>query len=143
MEHSNTHLAFSPPVVAHLSAAYDLLSNERNRLRARWISKYVGRQYLDNTSREAASLDPYFFSDLQLTYDWKPEFMGKISFSVLLRNVLDARFSTNAWTYRYISSFDARPSDPYAQLEQGNTYNLTGFFPQAGRNVMVRLGLEF
>lgn len=141
--HTNTHLAFSPPHIADLSAEYLITNLDHLQLSAQLISKYVGRQYIDNTSRIETSLDPYWFSDVVIRFDAQTTVFREFSASLLVRNAFDARFSSNAWTYRYISGFDARPSDPYARLEQGNTYNLTGFFPQAGRNIMVSLTVGF
>ena len=143
VEHKGTQLAFSPPIIAHVLAGYTLLESEKSSVRTSLMTKYIGRQYLDNTSRITASLDPYWFSDMMVSLESSSGFLNKFSFSLLIRNVFDARFSSNAWTYRYISEFDTTPIDPYARLEEGKTYNLTGFFPQAGRNFMFRIELEF
>jgi hypothetical protein len=52
--------------------------------------------------------------------------------------------ASNAWIYRYISAgYDGRPDDPYTRLENGNTYNLTGYYPQAGRNFLLGLTVKF
>ena len=106
------------------------------------LSKFVGKQFLDNTSNENTALDSYFFSDIRLGYSIKTKFIKEVGLTFLVRNVFDAKFATNAWTYRYISEgYDGRPDDPHTRLEQGATYNLTGFYPQAGRNYL--LGLQF
>jgi len=64
--------------------------------------------------------------------------------TLLVRNIFDAKFASNAWTYRYISEgFDGREFDPYTRLESGSTYNLTGFYPQAGRNFLLGLTIGF
>jgi hypothetical protein len=59
-----------------------------------------------------------------------------------VRNLFDTQFSANGWIYRFRSGFDPRETDPYAQLEEGNTYNLTGLYPQAGRNFLLGLTIE-
>ena len=62
----------------------------------------------------------------------------------MVRNIFDAQYISSAWTYRYISEFyDGRPDDPSTRLEQGSTYNLTGYYPQAGRNFLLGLTLGF
>ena len=104
----------------------------------------LAKQYIDNTSNENAVLDPYFFGDFRIRLNLKTKFVNEIGMTLLLRNIFDSRFSTNAWTYRYKSGFyDARPDDPYASLEGGDTYNLTGFYPQAGRNYLLGLSFKF
>jgi iron complex outermembrane receptor protein len=142
VEHENTDLAFSPPVVGHASVRYAFLDKAEHGLTAELMGKYVGRQYLDNTSRKAGSLDPYFFNDLQIRYVWRPGFVESISLNLLVRNLFDTQFSANGWIYRFRSGFDPRETDPYAQLEEGNTYNLTGLYPQAGRNFLLGLTIE-
>jgi len=124
---------------------YEFLPNNSNSdLNISLLSKYVGRQFIDNTSNENTALDSYFFSDIRLEYSFKTKFVKEIELTFLLRNIFDSKFSTNAWTYRYISEgYDGRPDDPTTRLEQGSTYNLTGFYPQAGRNFMLGLNLNF
>ncbi|MEL6863415.1 MAG: TonB-dependent receptor [Bacteroidota bacterium] len=143
--HENTDLAFSPNVIGHAELNYDVFKNDGpHTLRFSLAGKYVGDQFIDNTSNEAAQLDAYFFSDFRLYYSFKNRIFKELGVTLLVRNLFDARFSTNAWTYRYISEgYDARPDDPYARLEGGNVYNLTGFFPQAGRNFLLGLDLRF
>jgi len=125
--------------------SYEFFPNsEQRRLNIGLLSKYVGKQFIDNTSNENTALDSYFFSDVRLGYSIKTNFIKSIDVTFLVRNIFDAKFSTNAWTYRYISEgYDGRPDDPTTRLEQGSTYNLTGFYPQAGRNFLVGLTLKF
>jgi hypothetical protein len=62
----------------------------------------------------------------------------------LIANVLNQKYVNNGWTYRFNSpSYDPRPDDVYARSEGKNTYNLSGFFPQAGRHYSVGLSLDF
>ncbi len=143
VEHSNTNLAFSPSVLFNGGLTYTLINSSKQKLECSLLGKYVSRQYIDNTSRESASIDPYFYSDFRVNYELKLKSIQSIKLLLLVRNVFDARYSSNAWTYRYIAGFDNRSVDPYTQLEGGNRYNLTGFFPQAGRNVLVGLSVDF
>ncbi len=147
IQHSDTDLAFSPEVVANAELSYDILgaltTAKDQNLTLSLLGKYVGQQYIDNTSNENAVLDPYFFSDLRLEYNLSSTIFKELKLTFWVQNWLDARYSTNAWIYRYNSTFDGRDIDPYTQLEQGNTYNLTGFFPQAGRNYMFAVTVGF
>ena len=108
------------------------------------LSKYVGKQYIDNTSNENTILDPYFFSDFRLGFKWNTNFIKEIGVTILVRNIFNAKFSTNAWTYRYATKlYDERSYDPYTQLEGDDIYNKTGFYPQAGINYLLGLSFTF
>lgn len=142
-EHNNTPLAFSPGLIAQAEIAWLVLENNRHVFTTSLRGKYVGEQYLDNTGNEITTLPDYFTADLRLNYDIKNLWGGELSFILSVNNLLNARYFNNGWTYRFQSpSYDPRPDDPYARLEQGNTYNLTGLFPQAGRNIMATVLLR-
>ncbi len=144
-EHRNTDLAFSPNVIASGELEYDFLRTATNKsLKVALAGKYIGKQFIDNTSNENTVLDPYFFSDLRLSFNIKAGFIENIGLTFLVRNLFDSKFSTNAWTYRYKSEgYDGRPDNPNTRLEEGAYYNLTGFFPQAGRNYLLGLSFDF
>ena len=148
VQHKNTDLAFSPNIIAGLELAYDVfkdrISERPQSLTLSLLGKYVSKQYLDNTSNENTVLDPYFFSDFNLHFATEMAFFEEISINLLIRNLFNQQFSSNGWTYRYLSAaYDGRPDDPYTRLESGDTYNLTGFFPQASTNFLFGLGLKF
>jgi len=132
IERENTDLSFSPPVISGLTLEW-IPIRESGKLNQRFsvalLNKYVGKQYIDNTSDENNVLDPYFFSDLQLRYRLQPGWMKGIEFNLLVRNLWDAEFETNAWSYRY--RFGEQ-----LLIDQG-------FFPQAGINFLLGLTLEF
>lgn len=65
--------------------------------------KYVGRQFLDNTSNANTALAGYFFSDLRLNYDLRKVIGEQISLLFAVNNLFNARYSSNGWTYRYTS----------------------------------------
>ena len=144
VEHGTTDIAFSPNLIAFGKLSYDVLKQENQQLTVAISGKHVGKQFIDNTSNEHTVLDAYTTGDLQLRWILKPSFVEELSFNLLINNIFDARYSANAWTYRYISAgYDARPDDPYTRLEGGGVYNLTGFYPQAGRNFLVGLTVRF
>jgi iron complex outermembrane receptor protein len=93
------------------------------------LSKYVGKQYIDNTESDLRSLDRYFVNDLQVRYLLHPRFMREIGLNLMLNNFLNAKYETSAWVYRYY----------YA----GEEYRMDGYFPQAGINFMAGLSLKF
>ena len=93
-----------------------------------WLFKYVGKQFLDNTSSENRSIDPYLLNDLRLTYTWKPAFMRELSCSLLLNNIFDAEYSSNGYTWGYRGG----------GVEIRQNY----FYPQAGFHIMGMLSIR-
>jgi iron complex outermembrane receptor protein len=142
--HENTPLAFSPGIVASGEFGYHLLKDEMQDLRLALGVKHVGKQYIDNSGNAASVLDAYTTSDLRLSYGREMKNGTRIEAQVHVRNLFDARYSSNAWIYRFLSAFyDPRPDDPYAALEEGTTYHLQGLYPQAGRHVLAGLTVWF
>lgn len=145
IRHENTDLAFSPPVVARAEATWAILpAGKTHQLTVSLAGKYVGKQFLDNTGNDATSLPAYFFSDLRLNYDLTGVVGKRVGAILSVNNLFDARYSANGWAYRFTSAgYDERPNNPYTRLEGNNVYHQAGFFPQAGRNVMGTVVMEF
>ncbi|MEM1122133.1 MAG: TonB-dependent receptor [Bacteroidota bacterium] len=145
IEHGKTDLAFSPSTIFNAGLTFDALPQSTTQdLIFSWDTKYIGEQFIDNTSNANTRLPSYSYSDLNISYSIQTAFVDEIAFTLLIRNLFDAKYISNAWTYRYISeSFDGRPFDPTTRLEQGSTYNLTGYYPQAGRNFLLGVTLSF
>ncbi|HRI59348.1 MAG TPA: TonB-dependent receptor [Saprospiraceae bacterium] len=142
--YSNTDLAYSPDVTARGEATYALVQSKQQALSLSLSGKYVGRQYLDNTSNANTALSDFFFSDLRLNYDLKRLVGENLGFIVSVNNLFDARYSSNGWAYRFVSEgYNPLPDDPYSRSEGKGVYNLTGFFPQAGRYWMATVRLRF
>jgi iron complex outermembrane receptor protein len=131
IEHEEVDLAFSPGVIAGAALHYSLINKEKSphQLEFSLLNKYVGQQYVDNTSNKGAVIDPYFFSDLRLRYVWKGSWLKELELTVLVRNLWDAQFETNAYVYRF---------------QQGETLvNDLYYYPQAGRNFLVGVNWRF
>ena len=143
--HKNTDLALSPNILASAELSYDIFKEDSQKsLTFALLGKYVGKQFIDNTSNENTVLDPYFFSDFRINFKIKTKAINEIGITLLVNNVFGSKFSTNAWTYRYISEFyDGRPDDPYTRYEGDGVYNLTGFYPQAGINYLLGVNFAF
>ncbi|MEI7597192.1 MAG: TonB-dependent receptor [Bacteroidota bacterium] len=123
--YSKTDIAFSPNIISSGAIVYQPIKNAE----ISWISKYVGKQFLDNTSNNDRSIDPYFTNDLRLAYNIKPKFMKEISFNLSFINILDEMYESNGWSYTYISG-GTQLTDNY-------------YYPQAGRHFLVGLTLKF
>ncbi len=123
--YKNTNIAFSPNLIAGSTFLYHPISNVEIGL----LTKYVGKQYLDNTTNEKRKMDAYFINDIRVTYTVKPAFMREISLSVLASNIFDMRYSSNGYTYGYLGGG--------AEVRQNY------YYPQAGTNFLAMLALRF
>jgi iron complex outermembrane receptor protein len=119
--HENTDLAFSPNIVANGGFTYVPVKG----LTIDWMSKYVGRQFLDNTSNVKRSINPFTFSNLILSYTITDLFFKEITFGLQVNNLFNAMYSNNGYTFSYIYG--------------GQTTTENFYYPQAGRNFMGRI----
>jgi len=124
-ELGETDIAFSPEVTAFSRLDYQPVAG----LTLSIMKKYVGDQFIDNTSSEERKLDAYFVDDFMVNYDFKLQNIGDFNVGIKVNNTLDQEYETNAWVYRYYSA--------------GEHDVLDGYFPQAGINAMVRVGMKF
>lgn len=139
-----TDLAFSPRATGRAEAGYVFLKNKRHTVQAYLSGKYVGRQFLDNTSNTATALNPFFFSDLRFQYDVSRWVGQNLRLIASINNVFNAHYASNGWTYRFVSpDYDPRPDDPFVRRESGDVYHQAGFFPQAGRHWMLSVVAEW
>ena len=120
-----TDLSFSPEIVGSNIIRYQPINNLFLELQ----TKYVGKQYIDNTSSNERSLDPYLVNNVRVSYELKTKFIKELKFIVSANNILDAKYATNAWIYRYYDGGVHKYED--------------GYFTQAGRNYMAGLIIGF
>lgn len=125
VNHGKSDISFSPNVIIGSQFTYTI----RKNLELALLTKYVGKQYLDNTSTKTRKLDAYFTNDVRLSWTIKPAWANEISFNLLVNNVLDEHYESNGYTYGYFAG---------GGLTQENFY-----FPQAGRNFLVGVNFRF
>ena len=124
-EYGVTDIAFSPNTIMAGTLTYKPVKN----LEISWLSKYVGRQYLDNTSNESRKLDAFLTNDLRLNYAWKRKSVKEIAFALLANNVFNHLYEPNGYTFSYIAE---------GRLATENYY-----YPQAGANFLVSVNVKF
>jgi iron complex outermembrane receptor protein len=126
VRHQETDLSFSPSLIAAAGFSLAILPDvDHMDLDFNWMSKYVSKQYIDNTSDENNTINPYSFTDLSLRYVLRSDRLKQVALTFSMQNAFDQTFETNAWSYRYVF-------DGVTTIDQG-------FFPQAGRNYLVGL----
>ncbi|MGF7139555.1 TonB-dependent receptor [Roseimarinus sediminis] len=124
-EHGNTTIAFSPSLIANSMLSYEAVKH----LELNLISQYVGKQYIDNSASSARMLNAYLVNNLGITYSLFPQKIKEIQFTLLINNLLNAEYETNAWVYSYILG--------------GERYEMDGYFPQAGINFLAGINIRF
>jgi iron complex outermembrane recepter protein len=125
IEHRDTDIAMSPNVIAGSIITYEPLEG----FEVNFLSKYVGRQFLDNTSNVNRSLDAYFVNDVRISYSWKPRFMQELSLALLVNNVFNLEYESNGYTWGYFRG----------ETDLRQNY----FYPQAGTNFLLTLAAKF
>jgi len=116
--YEDTDISFSPNVIAGANLAYRPFKDAEIAL----LSKYVGRQFLDNTSSDERSIEGYMTNDIRLSYTIKPSFLKEISLSLLINNIFDVEYESNGYTWGYLGG--------------GSEYRENYYFPQAGLNFL-------
>ena len=128
----NTHLSFSPAVVAGNIITYQPKSNWKLAL----LSKHVGEQYMGNIDSDNSKLSAYTISDLNIVYQIFPMGLFKsLNISLLVNNILDIKYISNGYFY----TFD----DDYSEPGKITTIDGSGFYPQAGINFLLGLNVKF
>lgn len=120
-----TDIAFSPAIIASSQFQY----KPSEIVNVSFNSKYVGKQYIDNTSNDNRLLDAYLVNDLRINTALKLGKLIKLETIVSVNNIFNAEYETNAWLYQYIEGNELKIMD--------------GFYPQAGRNYMISFILNF
>jgi iron complex outermembrane receptor protein len=125
IEYKESDIAFSPSVIAGSTITYEPVKN----LKFSFISKYVGEQFLDNTSNSSRKLDAFFVNDLRINYSIKTKIIREIGFTVAINNIFSEEYESNGYTWGYIA---------------GGKHIVENFYyPQAGINYLAGLTLKF
>jgi len=124
IEHRNKDIAFSPNVVGGLTT--NIIPSKYATVSL--ISKYVGRQYLDNTGNEARSLDPFYVQDVRLVWNIPCKLLSNTTIIAQVNNVFNRKYEPNGYTFSYFSS-GAFTTENY-------------YFPMAGTNYMLALNIR-
>jgi iron complex outermembrane recepter protein len=124
---TNKTISFSPSTVASGIIDFEPIRN----IHLSFNSKYVGKQYIDNTQSPDRMLNSYFVQNLSLLYNLKNKLklFKEITFQFAVNNLFNEKYESNAWVYKYIS--------------YGSKNVVDGYFPQAGTNVMFKIGVKF
>ena len=123
--YKKTTISFSPAVVAGGSINFIPVQHGAISL----ISKYVSRQYLDNSAMASRSLDPYYLQDLRFSYMLKTKMIKSADLILQLNNIFNKRYEPNGYSFSYIYG---------GSLTTENYY-----YPMAGFNFMAGVNVKF
>jgi len=113
-------IAYSPSVTGTSDLNFKVLKNTELHI----ISKYVGKQYFDNTMNPERSIDPYFINNFRIDFDPVIHGIKSAEFQLLINNLLNHRYESNAYGGNW--------------YEDGIEKTWSYYFPQAGIHFMLR-----
>ncbi len=119
-------ISYSPDIVGGNILEYRPVDG----LELKFLTKYVGEQYMSNLENEAALLEDYWVHDLNVQYTWRnAPLFETVVFTGLINNIFSEEYVSNGYYYTY--DWD------------GTTYEGAGYYPQATRNFLVGVTLKF
>jgi iron complex outermembrane receptor protein len=124
-QYKKSDIAYSPNFTGSSTISYHPIKNAE----IAFISKYVSRQYLDNTSTTSRSLDGYMVNDVRLNYNFSMKGVKNIGVGLLVNNVFSKKYQSDGATY--------------PDIEGGKVVNYNYFFPQAPINFLASLNIKF
>ncbi len=120
----STAIAYSPNSVA--AATINVLPVKNAEISL--LSKYAGRQYLDNTENKNRSLDPFYVQDIRAVYTIKKKWLKELNIIARVNNIFNNQYEPNGYTYSYI----------YGERTITENY----YFPMAGTNFMLGVNIR-
>lgn len=121
-----TDIAFSPPVTGMAALSFYPTTSSSLSL----IGKYVGKQFLDNTSDDSNSVPSYFVASLTASKSFEIKSDRFIDIHFFIDNLFDNMYFSNGWVYK-------------AQFTDGSKYLEEGIYPQAGINFTAKVSFRF
>ncbi len=123
--HENKDISFSPSAIS--SATLTIIPLQHVNIS--FISKYVSKQYMDNTQNENRSLQAFYTQDIRASWNIKKLAFAELDLVGQVYNLFNKKYEPNGYTYSYVSG--------------GSNYTDNGFYPMAGTNFMLGVNLKF
>ncbi len=129
-----TDISFSPNVIAGGGLTFNPMAllhrnSGLHHFEIDLLGKYVGKQFLDNTSNDARSISNYGLFDSRLRYHFTGKPFRNIGVTLALNNMLDKKYEANGYTFSYVSG-GSKTTENY-------------YYPQAGFNWMLGVTVGF
>jgi iron complex outermembrane receptor protein len=117
-------ISFSPNVVG--SATITVMPIKK--LSIDLLSKYVSKQYLDNTSNDARRLNAYFTEDARMIYSFNKKWLKNVDLIFQVNNIFDKKYEPNGYTFSYYVASDLTTENYY--------------YPMAGTNFFAGVNIK-
>jgi iron complex outermembrane receptor protein len=119
-----TDIAFSPGIISGATFSFSPLK----QLSIDLVGKFVGEQFLDNTSSRSKMLQAFYTQDLRAVYAFSLKRLKGIEIIGQVNNLFNTFYNPNGYTYSYISN---------NELTTENYY-----FPMAGTNWLLGVNIR-
>ena len=131
VEHDGPDLAFSPSVIAGGELTATVWKSGRfGSASITWASKYVGKQFLDNTGSNDRALDAYLVNDMRANLAFTGiRGLDELAIHLSARNLFSEEYESNGWVYSYYS--------------ENRRQEMVGLFPQAPLNFLGGVTVRF
>ncbi|MBK8808531.1 MAG: hypothetical protein IPO21_18615 [Bacteroidales bacterium] len=125
VEMGNTNISYSPSFVG----ANVFKFNIKKFITFSFSSKYVSKQFIDNTNSEYRKLNPYFVSNFQIASMFKLKEKTSIEITFIINNLFNAKYSSNGYGG--------------ADFVGGAETSWVYYYPQAPTHFMLKTALHF
>lgn len=129
--YDESDLSYSPSAIAGSELSFRVWNkSEAGHADLTLVTKYVGAQYLDNTTSPDRMLDAYLVNDVRLNVSLlKLKGTRSLDLNFTVRNVFSELYESNGWVYSYVSG--------------GQREAMVGLHPQAPLNILAGMGVRF
>lgn len=124
--YETTTISFSPDWVA----SSELSFKPWKPVELAFLSKYVSRQFLDNTGNASRSIDGFLVNNFRAAYHtsfWK---LKNVGLTLLVNNVFNEKYSSSGYTWGYY-------------LTESDRVDYNFYYPQATANFLLGLNVKF
>jgi iron complex outermembrane receptor protein len=118
-------IAYSPSV----SGTSDLFYTVVKYVDLHFITKYVGKQYIDNTMSPERLIDPYLVNNLRIDYHPAIKNIKGLEIQLQVNNIFNEVYENNGYGGNW--------------FEDGVEKSWSYYFPQAGINYLFRASIKF
>ncbi len=124
IKHSNIDIALSPSIINS-----NILNLSINKFfQFSFVSKYVGKQYLDNTQNDKRKLNSFFTQDVRTLIKVNNKLFIETTIIFSVNNIFNKMYQPNGYTFSYIYG--------------GSFTTENYYFPMAGTNFNLSLNIK-
>jgi iron complex outermembrane recepter protein len=122
--YKESDISFSPNIVG----AATITIMPVKQLNIDLLSKYVSKQYLDNTSNDSRKLNPYFTEDARVVYSFNKNWLKNVDLIFQVNNIFNKKYEPNGYTFSYYVDSDLTTENYY--------------YPMAGTNFFAGVNIK-